>query len=50
MNALAAVYSTGFTVQATLIMRFVFIPKVRNDFARLKASIILEMSRQVFRD
>ena len=50
LNALAAVYSTGFTVQATLIMGFIFIPKVRNDFARLKASIILQMSHHVFRD
>ena len=34
LNALAAMYSTGFTVLATLIMGFVFIPKVRDDFAR----------------
>ena len=47
---LAAVYSTGFTILATLIMGFIFIPKVRNDFARLKASIILQMSHHVFRD
>lgn len=37
LNALAAVYSTGFTILATLIIGFIFIPKVRNDFARLIA-------------
>ena len=40
LNALAAMHSTGFTVLATLIMGFVFIPKVRNDFARLFVLII----------
>ena len=37
LNALAAVYSTGFTILATLIIGFIFIPKVRNDFATLIA-------------
>ena len=37
LSALAAVYSTGFTVLATLIMGFVFIPKVCNNFTRLIA-------------
>lgn len=41
LNALAAVYSTGFTVLATLIMGFVFIPKVRNDFAGLHVCIFI---------
>ena len=41
LNALAAMYSTGFTVLATLIMGFVFIPKVRNDFAGLHVCIFI---------
>jgi len=32
LNSLAAVYSIGFTVAPTLILGFVFIPKVGNNF------------------